>query len=151
MILYSFDPGKTTGFAKWILDDGGKNDFTMPVSFGELSIVQLYKFLDDLTWDEVVNDIAFIYENYRIRNNPKHRGFNHQWNTGDTLRVIGAIEFRAYQMQIPIHSQEPNVRSVGAGFSGLAHDPNKHDKDHISAMKHGYYYMVKSGKMKPRE
>ena len=146
MIIYAFDPGRNTGWARWDLLPG-LSEFQMPTSFGEMKQLELFQFLDNLFQDSIEDlDWLFIYENYRINN----RNFNHQWNDGETLRVIGAIEYRAHQLGIKFISQEPSVRPMGAGYSGLPHDPRKHTKDHISAMQHGYYYMIKNKLMLPR-
>lgn len=149
MILYSFDPGKTTGYAVWELSDIDFVPFGMPSQFGELSMLQLHVWLTDL-FPPPLEDVVFIYEDYKIRNDKKHKGFNHNFNSGETLRAIGAIELRAHQLGIRCIPQRPDQRKVGAGYAGMPHDPNKHDKDHISAIKHGYVYLVDNRIMKPR-
>lgn len=149
MQIYSFDPGETTGFAIWNLDPDLPPFFLPPTSFGEMDTKQFHRFLDR-QHNNGTEEIIYIYEDYLVRIDSRQKGFNHRWNRVIPARVIGAIEFRAYQLGITVVPQQPSIRGIGAGFAGIPHDPNKHDKDHISAMKHGYYYMVNHKLMKPR-
>lgn len=140
MNFLAIDPGKTTGWAYWNTEES-----QFPTHFGEGNEVEFYNYLDGMI---IVPDTV-VYENYRIRINPKQKGFSHAWSEGQPIQVIGAIKYWALTREVPLLvKQEVSCLKPGAGFGNIP-VPKGHIKDHLSAMAHGFYYLVKNGVIKP--
>ena len=142
MKVYVFDPGQTTGMAYWNLGESDK-----PLAFGEYKKQELFDYLNSI--DTVCSDDKFIFENYRVRVNPNQQSFRHSFEEVEPCRIIGAIELRAHQLHVQTIKQEASVLKVGCGFAGIPYDSKKHVRDHLSAIAHGYYYLVKRGFIEP--
>lgn len=143
MKIYAFDPGKTTGWAHWNTTDSGPR----PREFGEIKKEDLSDFLNRIRPEEMID--YFVIEDYKIRNTKQTGGFNHQWDNGLTLRVIGSMELRADQIGAKVVLQQPSIKPVGAGFGGIPHVSGKHDKHYLDAMKHGFYFLVRNKEIEP--
>lgn len=142
MRLAAFDPGKKTGIAIWDTDYGDK-----PHGMATLDVPKLFDWLDDTEKNQY--DI-FVVEDYLIR--PKGSMKNapsHNWDKGLTLRVIGAIAYRAHQLSCKFHLQQPSIKPIGAGFGGIEYKKGKHQPHHMDAMMHGFYYLVRNRIIKP--
>lgn len=139
MRVHVFDPGTTTGYAFWDTEVS-----ELPVAFGEFSKEQLFEHLNTMNGDPDF----FVYENYRVRINPKQKGFNHAFEEVPAARIIGAVELTAHRLKAKIVKQETSALKVGCGYGGIP-VPKGHIKDHLSAMAHGFYFLVKRGVIKP--
>ena len=129
----AFDPGLKTGFASFAAD-GEDLDFDN-IAGG---------FLGFLKWSkrvEVLPEVVII-EDYFIR--PQTAMLN--VGRGETIRVLGAIQFWAMEREIETVLQDPAIQSAAANHFGLQ-DPNtNHDKWHFkSAQRHGYHYLHELG------
>lgn len=128
MRYMAFDPGGTTGFA--ILESGN------PVTMGQI----IYS--DVLDWIlRIEDDIKlFVIEDYIIRPATHTNGYAHQWNKGYPLRVLGALELRAKQLEVPVVLQQPAVKPQASQLTGLSWEKGRHDFD---AVLHGMWYWFK--------
>jgi len=124
--ILGIDPGKMTGWA--LLDDTGKL-----VDMGQVSYPGLYEWLDSLHYIDI-----YVIENFRIR-----PGVNFSWQEMDTIKAIGAAEFRAYQKGAHVVKQEPANYTVGAKWAGIQ-IPKDHSISHQAvAYAHAVFYSVK--------
>lgn len=129
---WAFDPGITTGFAVC-------NEEGVLQEFGQIKYNDLHKFLDD-----VVESTHFIIEGFRIR--PNH---NFAFDEMKTIRVIGALEYRAHQLGAKTVMQDPPNKSIGYKWAGIT-VPKDHKQSHqTDAYAHLVYYNVKQLKMQP--
>lgn len=142
MRIWVFDPGNTTGYAQWNTEKSN-----LPILFGEGPKKEVFDLLSNIG-ASIPKPDYLVFENYRIRIDPKAKGFNHRFDTVPAARIIGAIELRAHQIGIEIVSQESSALKVGAGYGGIP-VPKGHIKDHLSAMAHGFYFLVKRGVIQP--
>jgi hypothetical protein len=78
----------------------------------------LFDFLKEIEPDTIV------VENFKIR-----PGHNFNWNGMEVIRVIGAIEYRAHELDCKLVFQEPSVKSVGYKWAGLP-APSSHAMSH---------------------
>lgn len=126
-MILAIDPGDVSGYA--ILNmDGVLTDM------GQLELSGLAKFLDSLTDDIKV----IVVENFRIR-----PGQNFSWSEMNTIQVIGAIKYRASQLNIKVVLQEPSSYTIGAKWNGTP-IPKDHSISHqVVAYAHGTYYSHK--------
>lgn len=134
MKILAIDPGENIGYAVFegsVLKDFGVVKCTKP------KLPELYVWTSTLATDF---DIVVI-ERYMIRPQ-KAGGFDHSWNSGLTLQVIGTIKGWAAQHGIAWHEQNSDI--LTPAHSWVYGKPYKKKKgDHwLSAMLHGVYYHV---------
>ena len=131
----SIDPGETTGFAIFV--DG------KPESFGKV------KFKEFNAWLAEQNPDLFLVENYLIRP-PELTGgrWIHQWDEGKTLQLIGAIEFKAYLLGVPVIRQEPSAKVMGYTLMKMEYKRGKKDMHVYDALAHGYVYKAKQDNLR---
>src|SRR5262245_7518297 len=69
--------------------------------------------------DFIQNSKADIYviENYKIRpqmkNPANNRRYTHQWDSGDTMRYIGALQLHAHVLSAEFVLQQPACKPAG--------------------------------------
>lgn len=139
MKVIAFDPGTNIGWA--IMEN------TQPIEFGEIRYgEELFEFL---AHSYELFDTCII-ENYRIRppniQKGREKKFTHPWSNVTPAKAIGAIEFYASRLGIPVVLQEPSILPVG--FKLIRYQkssPNTHPPDYISAMAHAAYWFHKNG------
>jgi hypothetical protein len=132
MELVAIDPGETTGWAR--LMNGS------PVEMGELS---KYEFFD---WLDLQHPDQFLYENYLIRPAPVAKGFQHNFNKGEALRQIGAVQFHCRRLAIPIDHQEPGILEPACHLFGLPYPKQGVPaRNAIAAMLHARFWWHKNG------
>jgi hypothetical protein len=121
----AIDPGGTTGYA-W-MEDG------LPVEIGEVPLAALKDWLDKQEPE------FFVVETYIIR--PQGAGgFNHSWNKGETLQIIGAIKLHAASIGVKVYEQQSSIKKVAAGMFNL---PNK-GSHQMDAVLHGRYWWFRN-------
>ena len=125
----SVDPGGTTGYA-FFLD--GKLE-----SVGEVQFDNFNKWLLSIEPVDLI-----VVENYRIRP-PNMTGgkFAHQWDKGETLRLIGRFELYCEQKSIPLIKQEPMVKPQGYKLMGKEYIKGKKGMHIFDAVAHGHVFL----------
>lgn len=126
--LVAVDPGDSTGWAEYDIEA------KMPSRFG------IVKGEEEI-WDWLDNESPdlWVVENFRVRP-PKKAGWvpANQWGEVFTIRVIGAIRFHARRSKVSVVMQEPNIKRVAEGWSGIKEKDGAHE---IDALLHGYYFL----------
>lgn len=125
--LIAFDPGKTTGFA--IFEDD------KPVEFGTLTTKEYFEFLAKETDADY-----FVVEDYVIRTQ-KFGGFDHNFDKGIALQLIGAAKLRAYQLEATINLQPPSLKPGAYAQMGAEYKKGKRNMHHMDALAHGTWYI----------
>ena len=131
-MIYSFDPGDTTGVA-WG-SEGGDVYGTEQLKVGEL-----YKFLHQV---ETAN--KFIIEDFHIM---PRKAASFAWSDMKTIQIIGALKYDAYLKGIEVVMQRPPVKTSGYRWAGLV-PPKNHDISHsMDAYAHLVYHWVHTLKL----
>lgn len=135
MIVDCYDPGKTTGFASFL--DGRINEIK------EIPDTEIIQWINERSPD------AIVMENYRVRPKKLTKGWDHKWTSPVALKIIGALEMKAAQLDIPILTQEPAIKPVGYGWAGMKYVAGKKGTHVQDAIAHGVYWLVKNEHAKP--
>ena len=110
--ILAIDPGKNNGVA--YLDTEAPDRAVRYISV-VVGAEKLYEFLK--TWDDPVD--VLVIEDYVIRNKKSQGGFDHSWDKGYTLRIIGALQYWAWQNKVPVVLQQPWEKDAMYGKLGL--------------------------------
>lgn len=134
MQVIGIDPGKHCGWASFI---DGTND-GLGILEGE---PEIWEFIRD------TNPDVWVVENYKLR--PYGTGgmkYDHAWSELFTIRVIGAIQYKAYVEKQEFVLQEPTIKRPAMGLlSGKVYQ-KKSNQHALDAYLHAYYYIVKKVK-----
>lgn len=109
--------------------------------------VTLDEFNDWLILEYEAPDVMVV-EDYRIRPKGMTGGWQHEWDKGDTLRIIGKLELYAQMNQVKFVLQDPSIKALanqlvfGKKYDKKSKDPMRHAKD---ALLHARWYMHKNG------
>ena len=140
MKIYGFDPGLSTGWAEF---NGSRLSDFGTILTTKKDMKPLYDWLSNHIPTEIV-----VIERYMIR--PKGSGgFDHSWNSGDTLQVIGALKSWARDVQVVEQNSDIKVPAHGMIF-GTPYKKKK-GQHHLDAILHVGYYLIKSKTYKPTE
>lgn len=134
MELIAIDPGETTGWARLL--DGS------PVDMGELPKYEFFAWLSEERPQQ------FLYENYIIapNNNKAARGAANLWSKGEALRIIGAVQYHAYQYAIPIDHQERSILTPACKMFDLPYPKQGVPlRNAIAAMLHARFWWMRHG------
>lgn len=135
MIMYSWDPGKSTGWCRF--------EENRLHSFGTTQLDDLGIMLQGIQAAQV-----FVIESYFVR--PKNAGgFDHNWSSPVALEAIGAIKARGSQIGSTIVMQQPSLKVPGYGFAKMEYKKGKKNVHYQDALAHGCYWLVKNGHIKP--
>lgn len=128
----AFDPGGTTG---WALCRRGR-----PTDMGEVPFDDVFSFLLEERWAPVR---LYVVEDYIIRPQSVQGGYTHQWNKGEALRVIGAIELVCNAKKAALVKQQPSIKDLAS--KRLTGKPYKETRvTHMGdAALHGFYWYWK--------
>lgn len=134
MLILGVDPGLNTGYC--FLNDG---------IIGEFGIVkgkeEIYTWLGSLPKIDVM-----IVEDYIVRP-AKSGGFDHSWNKGFTLRIIGALELYAFAKGIPFILQQPSIKAVASGMEfGKPYKKQTNRHWHDAHLHAAYWWRTGPGK-----
>lgn len=127
----ALDPGKTTG---WATFTGTQR---MPVSMGEWDMDEYYDHV------AVAEYGLWVIEDYIIRPKKVQHGYEHQWNKGDALRLIGAVTLRGRQLEAPVVLQQASIKPIASAKSGVPYTPRKKGTHMFDAVLHGNHYLDK--------
>ena len=98
--------------------------------------------------EQALDDLdLFVVENYII--SPKVYGHSHEGDSGETLRMIGAIEMLCHLQEIELVLQASSTKPAGYGFLGKSYKRGKRDMHAFDAMAHLVYYLVTVRRMPP--
>lgn len=124
------DPGGTTGWADFEDDT--------PVRGGEVSREEVTEFIVARSPD------LWVVESYIIRPAALTGGYQHTWNKGEALQIIGMIKAMAQLKGIPVIMQQPSIKPMAAKMAGLPYKKGKKGTHMFDAMLHGTYYWRKN-------
>ena len=93
----------------------------------------------------------WVVEDYIIRPKGITQGYEHQWNKGTALRLIGAIELRVHQLGAELKKQQPSIKPIAAKKSGVPYTPKKKGTHMFDAVLHGNHYLDKEHPNAPAE
>lgn len=132
MKILAMDPGGTSGYAIFKGSD-------KPVEVGEVPQNNL------LAWLSGNKDIdVWVVEDYYVRKQKGDRGFDHTWNRGDTLRIIGAVEYHAFLTASEFHLQQPSQKVMGYKLMGKEYVKGKSGMHIFDAIAHGQVFLGKN-------
>lgn len=134
--LAAFDPGESTGWATFNAEGGSTGLGTVTTREG------LYELLAE------VGPVAIVViEDFRLF---QHKALQQSGSKMEAVRVIGAIESWAYQNKSKIILQAANIKPIAVMWSGMKPKGKHANSHHVDAYNHGYYYLRKSGIIKPK-
>lgn len=136
MFLLALDPGKNTGWAFFNTDSPEKSLQRFDTCRNEIA---LYAFLE--TFPPNI-PITVVLEDYVIRSK-KYGGKDHEFDKGQTLRVIGAIEHWCWLHKHDLKYVQPTDKPAAYGHVGLTYVKGKKNMHHMDAVVHGFEYMLK--------
>ena len=137
MRILVLDPGGTTGWCTatdWLLDN-----------VGEWDKEQLYStILNDIPQYDLV-----ICEDYIIRKPEGNFSYNHIWSRGDTLRLIGAIEFACWASGTQLVFQQASIKPAASKMTGgrIPYVKGKKGMHMYDAILHLMYYALTQKKI----
>lgn len=143
MRILAIDPGPNMGYALAEFSERFKT-----LKLLDSSIIRdkdkSYTFLAE----QALNLDVFVVENYII--SPKVYGHSHEGDSGETLRMIGAIEMLCHlQDDLELVLQLPSTKPAGYGFLGKSYKRGKRDMHGFDAMAHLMFYLVTKHQMPP--
>ena len=115
----------------------------MPVEFGEVSLADF----DEWALNHIRTPRAdvWVVEDYIIRPPQKGQNFgNHNWNRGETLRLIGKLEMVAIVGAVDFHLQQPSIKPLGYGQAGMEYKKGKPGMHIYDAIAHGTFWINKN-------
>ena len=134
MIVLGIDPGLNTGYC--FLDNGVAVDFGVVKGREDI-----YKFIGTLPKVDII-----VCEDYIVRP-VKAGGFDHTWNKGFTLRIIGAFDLYSFAKGIPFVLQQPSIK--GAANRMVFGTPYKKQSNrhwHDAHLHCAYWWRIGPGK-----
>lgn len=129
--ILGIDPGETSGFASYIKGPEGWS----PSNVVDIKKGEIVDYISKIQMPDVIVCEEFI-------TNPKV--FDRTFQKHFTIRVIGALELRAYQLGIPMVMQMPGDKYPACGR--LFRKPYKRTKNHhFDALLHAGWYLLQNG------
>jgi hypothetical protein len=99
---------------------------------------------------------TYVVEDYKIRpaNNlskAERRRYEHQWDSGDTMRYIGMIQARAHALGAKFVLQQPACKPAGYGWMGKTYVKGRKDSlvHQDDATAHLIFHLVKNRDCQP--
>lgn len=134
MRIIGVDPGKSCGWATF--QDG--NNEGLGIAQGE---VEIWEFIRDNNPD------VWVVENYKLRPyGTAGLKYDHAWSELFTVRVIGAIQYKAFCEKQEFVLQEPTIkRPALAMLAGKVYQ-KKANQHALDAYLHAFYYIYKGAK-----
>lgn len=132
MHYYAFDPGESTGWAKFGMD--GKPVEMGYVAYGE----QLFKFLEGLNPGFVVCEEFMLVTEQMAQGKRMH--YSKPWDKVITSRAIGAIEQFAFERGIPVYFQRSAILPLASQAWGIPLTGFKMMQHPLDAILHGAWY-----------
>lgn len=131
MTYLSFDPGETSGWAKF-------NEHGDLEDKGQESFETLCRFLD--AYSEPVKIV--ICEDFRIRRNKAKKFIG---NRMETIQALGAIRAFAMRHNAEFILQDSGIKTIAERWTGVK-PQGPHAQSHwVDAFSHGAYYLIREG------
>lgn len=133
----AFDPGKTTGWAKF-KDDGSAD------GYGQVSIDELVEKCEEWKREDEFNDllIAVIVEDFVLF---KHKAQQQTGSKMEASQAIGILRTLASATGAKFILQPSNIKSTAQKWTQLF-PPSNHKNSHwVDAFNHGAYYLINQG------
>lgn len=133
--LIAVDPGGTTGWARF------NTESQRPVEIGEVKKENFKGWL--VTFQE--EGLIWVVEDYIIRPPKRSQGgHDHFWNKGDTLRLIGAIEYHAFVYKQLFYLQQASLKPLAYKQMGATYEKGKRGMHIQDAIAHGVHFIGKT-------
>ena len=131
----ALDPGKITGWATFD-KEGNAQDY------GQVTKEELYALLVEKRPKLLIVEDFELFP-WKSKDMP--------FDTLVAVRVIGAIDFYAWDAGISVILQKPSIKTTGYMWAGIQ-KPKNHAVSHgPDAYVHGVYYLQKNGVRKPQQ
>jgi len=146
--ILAIDPGWHLGWVKIIFDPTEKR-VTLQ---GAGTVIGMENILD---WIQTAEADTFVVEDYKIRpamKDPRNnRRYDHKWDSGDTMRILGMLQARAHVLGAEFVLQQPACKPAGYGYMGKEYRSGRHDDlvHQDDATAHLAFYLVKNRKCLP--
>lgn len=133
LVVYGFDPGVTTGWAKFFQDGDDAN----LVAWGDFKFQDLEDSLDALELPDIV-----VIEKYHTRAATAHLGTKKEVKT--TIECEGVIKSWARRNGATIIEQLNQIKPIAEKMTNVT-PPSKHSQSHrVDAYNHAMYYMIRN-------
>lgn len=100
---------------------------------------------DVMAWLSGNRDVdIWVVEDYFVRPANKKGGYSHEWNRGDTLRIIGAIEYHAFMFGAEFVLQQPSQKVMGYKLMGKEYKKGKGGMHIFDAIAHAQVFFGKN-------
>jgi hypothetical protein len=133
-LLCAVDPGGTTGWAVYDIQS------QQPVEMGETKA-------DNISpWLVSMNGISiWVVEDYFVRPPSMQKGgYDHSWDKGETLRIIGKIEHNSFLTSSEFHLVQPSQKVMGYKRIGMEYKKGKGGMHMYDALAHGKLWLEKN-------
>lgn len=132
-ILIAFDPGKTTGVAKFVHGEVQE--------MNQIHIDDFPKFMDRVR-DECQGEVVFLFENFRLFS---WKAKQQSGSTMEASQIIGMIKMVAAGMGADIQEQSPQIKPVAQKWTGVIPPKNHANSHQVDAYNHGVYWLISKG------
>lgn len=148
MIIASWDPGVTTGYAVFKLSEFAPEGFVI-VKIGDCQEDELVS-----TWQEIEDSYGpitvAVVEDFRLF---MKRARAQRNSNMPASKIIGKLEAMRDMSKgaTRLVMQPASVKTMGMRYAGIDRMPSDHSKTHsLDAYVHGYFYGVKEGIFKTK-
>ena len=138
MLIFGFDPGKSTGYCQVKIE--GKKFIPIDVRVLQPDGVLNWCYEELLNEDPYDCDVVIVCEDYII--NPKVYHYSHQGDSGLALRLIGMLQLTAHTLGWQFRLQMPTCKPAGYGFLGSRYERDKKGRHIQDATAHAMYYCM---------
>lgn len=142
--ILAIDPGFHMGWVQ-VQFDPERKTVALQGAGTTLGTENILQFIQDSKAD------IYVVEDYKIRparsqSKLERRRYEHQWDSGDTMRYIGMVQSRAHALGAGFVLQQPACKPAGYGWMGKQYvkgrkDAQVHQDD---ATSHLCFYLVKN-------
>jgi molybdopterin-guanine dinucleotide biosynthesis protein len=132
-VVYGFDPGVTTGWAKF---DQDGDDATL-TAWGDFKFQELESALDSLDLPDLV-----VVEAFKTRAATAHLGTKAE--VKQTIECEGIIKSWARRHKAEVIEQTNQIKKIAEKMTNVS-PPSKHSQSHkVDAYNHAMYHMIRN-------
>jgi hypothetical protein len=137
MVIWSFDPGETTGYSIWKVTEGQAR----LVEMGQLSFNELVQQLN--VYSKPVDHV--VVEDFRLF---AKRAARQSGSRMPAPKAIGVIHAFVAKKEAQLHLQPANIKPIALKWTQI-HMPSQHSKTHEwDAYLHAAYWLINKGWLK---